>query len=186
MVLPPAGKLGMGDGRLAADLVKKVGGTEHMQGRYTAVLEKRGKEWLVVHEHMSVPPPPYCASHPAAILARNNWFSVRQSGRIATRFAKVVGSTFTAAGGCGVPSPVTPTPPTRIPFFYRGTLPGLLSKKVKGMGDPNTPGEIGSKAGGHGNSVPVHGTISVFLNRFTSETNRFDNPTPTSGPVGVN
>jgi ketosteroid isomerase-like protein len=41
-----------------ADLVKKVGGTEHMEGRYTAVLEKRGKEWLVVHEHMSVPPPP--------------------------------------------------------------------------------------------------------------------------------
>jgi ketosteroid isomerase-like protein len=41
-----------------ADLVKKAGDTEHMEGRYTAVLEKRGKEWLVVHEHMSVPPPP--------------------------------------------------------------------------------------------------------------------------------
>jgi ketosteroid isomerase-like protein len=41
-----------------ADLVKKAGGTEHMEGRYTAVLEKRGNEWLVVHEHMSVPPPP--------------------------------------------------------------------------------------------------------------------------------
>jgi ketosteroid isomerase-like protein len=41
-----------------ADLVKKAGDTEHMEGRYTAVLEKRGKDWLVMHEHMSVPPPP--------------------------------------------------------------------------------------------------------------------------------
>jgi ketosteroid isomerase-like protein len=41
-----------------ADLVKKAGDSEHMEGRYTAVLEKRGNEWLVVHEHMSVPPPP--------------------------------------------------------------------------------------------------------------------------------
>ena len=38
-----------------ADLTRKDGGNEHIEGRYTAVLEKRGKEWLVIHEHMSVP-----------------------------------------------------------------------------------------------------------------------------------
>jgi len=38
-----------------AELMKKAGGTELVAGRYTAVLEKRGKDWLVIHEHMSVP-----------------------------------------------------------------------------------------------------------------------------------
>src|SRR4030095_4905783 len=51
------GSLAWATGTWQADLVKKVGGSEHMEGRYTAVLEKRGKEWLVVHEHMSVAPP---------------------------------------------------------------------------------------------------------------------------------
>jgi ketosteroid isomerase-like protein len=37
------------------ELTKKAGGIEHVAGRYTAVLEKRGKDWLLVHEHMSVP-----------------------------------------------------------------------------------------------------------------------------------
>ena len=37
------------------DLTKKAGGVEHIAGRYTAVLVKRGKSWLLVHEHMSVP-----------------------------------------------------------------------------------------------------------------------------------
>jgi ketosteroid isomerase-like protein len=37
------------------ELTKKAGGTEQVAGRYTAVLEKRGKDWLLLHEHMSVP-----------------------------------------------------------------------------------------------------------------------------------
>ena len=37
------------------DLTRKDGGTEHLEGRYTAILEKRGQPWLVVHEHISVP-----------------------------------------------------------------------------------------------------------------------------------
>lgn len=37
------------------ELTKKDGGNEHMEGRYTAVLEKRGEDWLLIHEHMSVP-----------------------------------------------------------------------------------------------------------------------------------
>jgi ketosteroid isomerase-like protein len=37
------------------DLLKKDGSHENVAGRYTAVLEKRGANWLLVHEHMSVP-----------------------------------------------------------------------------------------------------------------------------------
>ncbi len=37
------------------ELTTKTGGTEQVAGRYTAVLEKRGKDWLLLHEHMSVP-----------------------------------------------------------------------------------------------------------------------------------
>jgi ketosteroid isomerase-like protein len=37
------------------ELIKRDGGAEHVEGRYSAVLEKRGGQWLVVHEHMSVP-----------------------------------------------------------------------------------------------------------------------------------
>ena len=37
------------------ELIKKDGARERMEGRYTAVLEKRSKDWLVIHEHMSVP-----------------------------------------------------------------------------------------------------------------------------------
>jgi len=37
------------------ELTRKDGGNEHMEGRYTTVLEKRGKQWLLIHEHMSVP-----------------------------------------------------------------------------------------------------------------------------------
>jgi ketosteroid isomerase-like protein len=42
------------------DLLKKDGSKLALDGRYTCVWEKRGSEWLLVHEHMSVPlgPPP--------------------------------------------------------------------------------------------------------------------------------
>ena len=38
-----------------AELIKNDGSKENPEGRYTAVLEKRGQQWLVVHEHMSLP-----------------------------------------------------------------------------------------------------------------------------------
>lgn len=38
-----------------AELTKKDGGREHLEGRYSVILEKRGNKWLDVHEHMSVP-----------------------------------------------------------------------------------------------------------------------------------
>jgi len=41
-----------------AELLKKDGIKENAEGRYTAILEKRGDDWLIVHEHMSVPAPP--------------------------------------------------------------------------------------------------------------------------------
>lgn len=41
-----------------AELLKKDGTRENAEGRYTVVLEKRGDDWLVVHEHMSVPAAP--------------------------------------------------------------------------------------------------------------------------------
>ena len=41
-----------------AELLKKDGIKENAEGRYTVVLEKRGDDWLIVHEHMSVPAPP--------------------------------------------------------------------------------------------------------------------------------
>ena len=40
---------------LAIDLVSKEGASSHLNARWTMVLEKRAKEWIVVHEHVSVP-----------------------------------------------------------------------------------------------------------------------------------
>ena len=39
------------------ELWKKDGTKETVEGRYTVVLEKHGDDWLIVHEHMSVPAP---------------------------------------------------------------------------------------------------------------------------------
>jgi ketosteroid isomerase-like protein len=38
-----------------ADVTAKQGATSHLEGRWTMVLEKRGTNWLVVHEHVSAP-----------------------------------------------------------------------------------------------------------------------------------
>jgi len=40
---------------LAIDLVSKEGASSHLNARWTMVLEKRAKGWVVVHEHVSVP-----------------------------------------------------------------------------------------------------------------------------------
>ncbi|PYT82957.1 MAG: hypothetical protein DMG40_04885 [Acidobacteria bacterium] len=39
----------------AADITAKQGATSHLDGRWTMVLEKRAKGWVVVHEHVSAP-----------------------------------------------------------------------------------------------------------------------------------
>jgi ketosteroid isomerase-like protein len=40
---------------LAIDLVSKEGAGSHLNARWTMVLEKRAKGWIVVHEHVSAP-----------------------------------------------------------------------------------------------------------------------------------
>jgi len=40
---------------LAIDLVSKEGASSHLNARWTMVLEKRAKGWVVVHEHVSAP-----------------------------------------------------------------------------------------------------------------------------------
>ncbi|HKW63063.1 MAG TPA: nuclear transport factor 2 family protein [Candidatus Acidoferrum sp.] len=37
------------------DITSKQGATTHLDARWTMVLEKRAKGWIVVHEHVSVP-----------------------------------------------------------------------------------------------------------------------------------
>jgi ketosteroid isomerase-like protein len=41
-----------------ADFVTKGGVKQPLDGRWTVVWEKRGKDWLIVHEHVSAPLPP--------------------------------------------------------------------------------------------------------------------------------
>ena len=38
-----------------ADITTKQGATSHLDGRWTMILEKRAKGWIVVHEHVSAP-----------------------------------------------------------------------------------------------------------------------------------
>jgi hemoglobin len=51
------GNLAWGTATVRTDLVTKGGAREAMDGRWTVVWEKRGKDWLIVHEHFSVPLP---------------------------------------------------------------------------------------------------------------------------------
>lgn len=58
------GNLAWGTATWHADLVNKNGSKEALDGRWTVVWEKRGKDWLIVHEHVSAPllAPPDSAS----------------------------------------------------------------------------------------------------------------------------
>ena len=38
-----------------ADVVSKQGANSHLDGRWTLLLEQRKSQWVVVHEHVSVP-----------------------------------------------------------------------------------------------------------------------------------
>jgi ketosteroid isomerase-like protein len=38
-----------------ADITSKQGATSHLDARWTMILEKRAKGWIVVHEHVSAP-----------------------------------------------------------------------------------------------------------------------------------
>jgi ketosteroid isomerase-like protein len=40
------------------DMVRKDGIKETLDGRWTAIFEKRGGKWIIVHDHFSLPLPP--------------------------------------------------------------------------------------------------------------------------------
>ena len=49
------GKLAWATFTFGGDITPKQGAASHLDGRWTMVLEKRAKGWIVVHEHVSVP-----------------------------------------------------------------------------------------------------------------------------------
>src|SRR5260370_40833417 len=87
---------------------------------------------------------------------------------------EIGGTPFSGIGGCGVPSPVAPIPPTSTPALYNGTPPGDPSSDVPST-DTIRPGRPGC--------APNVMTLPGPLNLLMSEKNKFDRPTPTSGPV---
>jgi ketosteroid isomerase-like protein len=52
-----SGNMGYGAATIRIDLTDKAGQAESLHARWTAVWEKKGNDWLVVHEHTSVPMP---------------------------------------------------------------------------------------------------------------------------------
>jgi|SRR5581483_4472581 len=52
-----AGNIGYGAATIRIDLTDKAGKAESLNARWTIIWEKKGSNWLVVHEHTSVPMP---------------------------------------------------------------------------------------------------------------------------------
>src|SRR5258708_6806955 len=76
-----------------------------------------------------------------------------------------IGSTpFSGIGGGGVPSPVTPIPPTSTPPLYNGTPPGEPSSDVPSTGLTDS----------HGLELNTETVPGTFLNLLMSEKNKFD------------
>ena len=50
-----SGKFAWATFTFGADITSKQGATTHLDARWTMVLEKRAKGWIVVHEHVSAP-----------------------------------------------------------------------------------------------------------------------------------
>ena len=50
-----SGKFGWATFTFGADITDKKGAASHLDGRWTMILERRAKGWIVVHEHVSVP-----------------------------------------------------------------------------------------------------------------------------------
>lgn len=55
------GDLAWANGTWRGDMVKKDGTKETIEGRWTAIFEKRGDNWIIVHDHFSLPAPPPAA-----------------------------------------------------------------------------------------------------------------------------
>jgi ketosteroid isomerase-like protein len=52
------GDIAWANGTWRGDMVKKDGKKETIEGRWTAIFEKRGDNWIIVHDHFSLPAPP--------------------------------------------------------------------------------------------------------------------------------
>ena len=52
------GSMAWGTATLQVELTPKDGKTENLAARWTVIWEKRGDNWLLVHEHVSAPLPP--------------------------------------------------------------------------------------------------------------------------------
>ncbi|HEY2932112.1 MAG TPA: nuclear transport factor 2 family protein [Acidobacteriota bacterium] len=52
-----SGNLTWGTTTWHCELTKNAGGVDKFDGRWTVVWEKRGNDWLIVHEHVSAPMP---------------------------------------------------------------------------------------------------------------------------------
>jgi len=50
-----SGKFAWATFTFGADITSKQGATTHLDARWTMVLERRAKGWIVVHEHVSAP-----------------------------------------------------------------------------------------------------------------------------------
>lgn len=50
-----SGKFAWATFTFGADITSKQGTATHLDGRWTMILEKRAKGWIVVHEHVSAP-----------------------------------------------------------------------------------------------------------------------------------
>ena len=50
-----SGKFAWATFTFGADITSKQGTATHLEGRWTMILEKRAKGWIVVHEHVSAP-----------------------------------------------------------------------------------------------------------------------------------
>ena len=93
----------------------------------------------------------------------------------------------------GKPSPVTPIAPTSRPFLYSGTPPGESFSEPGRIVLPRTPGEMRRASPGADDARRSFGSngdagasgFAICFRRLMSEKNKFEKPTPTSGPGGV-
>ena len=58
------GNLAWATATLVMDLLTKDGSRKKIDARWTTIWEKRGASWIIVHEHLSTPPPPVSAPEP--------------------------------------------------------------------------------------------------------------------------
>jgi uncharacterized protein (TIGR02246 family) len=64
-------------GYAGAGVLKQGGAEVKFDGRHTAVWERRGAEWVIIHEHVSAPAPAILAAPPPAFSPETEQISIR-------------------------------------------------------------------------------------------------------------